>query len=282
MIIYFNGQFMLKNEVKVSPDDRGFLFADGAYEVIRAYHGNLFKIDRHIERMARSLRELRIKGPEHEIFKDVAEQLIQNNDLLDGEALVYLQVTRGAAPRRHAFPGSDTPPTVYAYASPFQPFPEKLTHGVRIILVPDIRWTRCDIKSVSLLPNVLAHQQAKENGVDEAIFIRDGAITEGTHTNFGAVFDGQLITYPKSHYILAGITREVVLNLCRELNIPIKEFPILVDDLKKADEAMLLSTTSEVTPVVQVDDWPVGNGKPGPITTTLQRAFRKLTGIPEK
>ena len=164
MIVYFNGQFMPKNEVKISPDDRGFLFADGAYEVIRAYHGKLFKIDRHIERMTRSLRELRIKEPEQEIYEDVAEELIQNNDLLNGEALIYIQVTRGAAPRRHAFPGSDTPPTVYAYASPFQPFPERLTHGVKITLVPDIRWTRCDIKSVSLLPNVLANQAAQQAG----------------------------------------------------------------------------------------------------------------------
>jgi D-alanine transaminase len=277
MIVYFNNQFMPKNRVKISPDDRGFLFADGAYEVIRAYNGKLFEIDRHLKRMARSLRELRIESPGSETFKEVAEQLIRDNNLQDGEALVYIQVTRGVAPRQHVFPGNDTPPTVYAYASSFQPSLEKLAYGVKIRLVPDIRWTRCDIKSVSLLPNVLVHQQAKESGADEAVFVRDGAITEGSHTNFGAVFEGQIVTYPKSHYILAGITREVVLDLCRELNIPVKEFPILADDLKRADEALLMSTSSEVMPVVQVDEWSVGDGKPGPITTTLQRAFRKLT-----
>lgn len=139
MIVYFNSQFMPKNRVKVSPDDRGFLFADGAYEVIRAYNGKLFKIDHHLIRMARSLRELRIESPGSETFKEIAEQLIRDNNLQDGGALVYIQVTRGAAPRQHVFPGSDTPPTVYAYASSFQPSPEKLAHGVKIKLVSDIR-----------------------------------------------------------------------------------------------------------------------------------------------
>jgi D-alanine transaminase len=277
MIVYFNDHFIPKEEVKIFPDDRGFLFADGAYEVIRAYNGKLFRADSHLQRLARSLRELRLDGPDKENFRDIAEQLVQDNKLEDGEVLVYIQVTRGVAPRRHAFPGNDTPSTVYVTATPFQPPHAEMKQGVKIILVPDIRWARCDIKSIALLPNVLANQQAKENGVAEAIFVRDGAITEGTHTNFCAVFDGELVTYPQNNYILAGITRSVVLDLCRELNIPIREFPIFERDLKKADELMLTSTTSEVTPVVQVEDWQVGDGKPGPITTTLQQAFRELT-----
>jgi D-alanine transaminase len=277
MIVYFNDHFIPKKEVKISPDDRGFLFADGVYEVIRAYKGKLFKADAHLQRMERSLRELCMNGPDQAKFRDIAEQLIQDNQLENGEALVYLQVTRGAAPRKHAFPGNDTPSTVYVAASPFQPPQGEMEQGVKIILAPDLRWARCDIKSTALLPNVLANQQAKESGVAEAVFVRDGAITEGTHTNFFAVFDGQLVTYPKNNYILAGITRQVVLDLCRDLNIAVREFPTFERDLKKADELMLTSTTSEVTPVVQVDDWQVGDGKPGPITTMLQRAFRELT-----
>jgi D-alanine transaminase len=276
MIAYFNNQFIPKEEVKISPDDRGFLFADGVYEVIRAYKGKLFKVDAHLQRMERSLRELGLDGPNEEKFRNIAEQLIQDNELENGEALVYIQVTRGVAPRRHAFPGNDTPSTVYVTATPFQPPHAEMKQGVKIILAPDIRWARCDIKSIALLPNVLANQQAKENDAAEAIFVRDGAITEGTHTNFCAVFDGELVTYPQNNYILAGITRSVVLDLCRELNIPGREFPIFERDLKDADELMLTGTTSAVTPVVQVEDWPVGDGRPGPMTTMLQRAFREL------
>jgi D-alanine transaminase len=277
MVVYFNGEFLAKEAVSISPDDRGFLLADGVYEVIRAYEGKLFQAEAHLQRMARSMRELHLSGPSPLELNDVAERLIMKNNLTTGGATVYLQITRGAAPRRHAFPADDTPPTVYATASPSHPSVEKMTHGIKVILVPDMRWTRCDIKSISLLPNVLANQQAKERQVEEAVFVRDGAVTEGSHTNVGAVFKGTIVTYPKSHYILSGITRQVVIELCHQLNIPVKEFPILVDHLPKADEMMLMSTTSEITPIVQVDDWTVGNGKPGPVTVRLQQAFQELT-----
>ncbi|MBN1994796.1 MAG: D-amino-acid transaminase [Anaerolineae bacterium] len=278
MIVYFNGQYLPKQEAKISPDDRGFLFADGVYEVIRAYQGRLFQTDPHLQRLARSLRELQIGGPDPEIFREVAQQLLHHNQLGDSDALVYIQVTRGAAPRRHTFPGSHVSPTVYATATPFNPPREKMEQGIKIILTPDLRWTRCDIKSVSLLPNVLASQQAQESDAAEAVFVRDGALTEGTHTNFAAVRNGQLVTYPKSHYILGGITREVVLSLCANLNIPVKEFPLLEKDLPSAEEMMLLGTTSEIMPVVRVNDWPVGDGQPGPITQKLQQAFRRRVG----
>ena len=276
MIVYFDGSFTPKDDVKLSPDDRGFLLADGAYEVILSYGGRLFKAKEHLKRLERSLRELRIEGADVKSLVDVAEELIPANNLGGGDAKVYIQVTRGAAVRTHAFPDSETSPTVYAAASPFQRPREKCERGVKVILVPDIRWTRCDIKSVALLPNVLASQRAKEAGAAEAVFVRDGMVTEGAHTNFCAVFDGQLVTYPKSHYILGGITREVVLDLCGELGIPCAEFPILESQLREADELMLVGTTVEITPVVQVDDWQVGDGKPGPITRNLQRAFWKL------
>jgi D-alanine transaminase len=276
MIVYLNGQFIPKDEARVSPDDRGFLFADGAYEVVRAYDGRFFKTQEHLTRLERSLRELRIAAPGTQSLGEVAAQLLHHNRLQDGDALLYIQVTRGAATRRHSFPDPAIPPTVYASASPFQQSREKWEGGVKAILVPDIRWARCDIKSVALLPNVLASQEASEQGADEALFVRDGVATEGAHTNVFAVFDGQLVTHPQTNRILAGVTRQVVLDLCRALDIPVRETPVLEWQLREASELMITSTTAEVTPVVQIDDWQVAAGEPGPITTRLQRAFRDL------
>jgi D-alanine transaminase len=276
MIVYYNGQFVSKEKVALSPDDRGFLFADGVYEVIRSYGGKLFKIKEHFNRLAFSLQELRISGLDLGHLKKVAQELIQKNHLEDSDAVIYIQITRGAATRQHAFPDEETSPTVYTAPSLFQPPEDKWATGIKIILVPDIRWLRCDIKSVALLPNVLACQQAREQGADEAVFVRDGAVTEGSHTSFGAVFDGHLVTHPETNHILPGITRSVVLDLCPKLNIPVRESPILAKELNKADELMTLGTTTEVMPVVQVDDRVVGNGKPGPITTKLQLAFYEI------
>jgi len=276
MLVYFNTQYIPKEDVKISPDDRGFLFADGVYEVIRAYKGYMFRIDLHLERLARGLQELRIEGLDMESLAEISETLIQRNKLNE-DATVYIQITRGAAPRKHTFPKTATPPTIYLSASSVHPPLEAWEEGAKAILTPDIRWTRCDIKSVSLLPNILASQEAVEAGAEEAIFVRNGAITEGSHTNVCAVFDGQLLTHPKNNYILPGVTREVVLPLCSELDIPIKETPIQETELPKADEVMLLGTTTEVMPIVQVNDWQVADGKPGPITRKLQQAFRQLT-----
>ncbi|MFZ5517124.1 MAG: D-amino-acid transaminase [Candidatus Zhuqueibacterota bacterium] len=273
MIAYLNGAFLPKEEVTISPDDRGFLFADGAYEVIRSYDGKLFKAGAHLQRLARSLRELRIDFPGVNALTGVAEALIQKNGLQQGQATVYFQVTRGVAPRTHRFPVTPVPATVFASASVFHPHQDELDAGIKIVLVSDTRWTRCDIKSISLLPNILAHQHARDNGAPEAIFIRDGAVTEGSHSNFFAVLDGQLWTGPESNLLLAGITRQIVLDLAMILNIPVKKFPILETRLKRADELFIAGTTVEITPVVRVDDWTVGDGQPGPITKKLQAAF---------
>jgi len=276
MIVYFNEEFISKEEVHISPDDRGFLFADGAYEVIRSYEGKLFKLDEHLKRLARSLRELRITYSGINELKKVAEKLIRINNLSEEQVLIYIQVTRGKAPRTHFFPKEETVPTVYVAASAFHYDPQKLVDGVKIILVPEMRWKRCDIKSIALLPNVLARQQAKDNSADEAVFVRDGITTEGTHTNFCAVFEGQLFTHPVNNHILAGITRKVVLDLCSEMNISVIESPIPETKLKEADELMIVGTTVEVLPVVKVDDFKIGNGKPGSITLELQRKFYLL------
>ncbi len=276
MIAYLNGKYVPKEQVQISPDDRGFLFADGAYEVIRCYEGKLFQVDAHISRLRRSIQELRITYDEIDQLKYVVMRLIQENNLTTDQGTVYIQITRGAAPRTHRFPPKDTSPTVYAYAAPFKPHQNELENGTKIILLSDTRWTRCDIKSISLLPNILAHQLAIDNNATEAVFIRDGVITEGTHTNFCAILNNQLTTAPKSNYILASVTREIVLQLCSKLDIPVKECPILETDLKKADELMLIGTTVEITPVIQVNNLQVGNGKPGPMTQKLQRAFYEL------
>jgi D-alanine transaminase len=276
MIVYYNGSYQSKDEVCVSPDDRGFLLADGVYEVIRAYEGRLFRLTDHLQRLARSLREIRIEGVAVDHLQTVAERLILENDLARSDASVYIQVTRGAAPRRHAFPSAGTVPTVYMTASSFRPHPDNWTRGIKVVLVPDIRWTRCDIKAVALLPNVLANQQAKAHDAWEAVFVRDGVVTEGSHTNVCAVFDGELFTHPLGSHILGGITRDVVLELCQELDIRSHESPIPEPALARADELMITGTTTEITPVVQVDDWQVADGRPGPVTRGLQQAFRAL------
>ncbi len=277
MIAYFNGRFLPNADIRLSPEDRGFLFGDGVYEVIRSYGGKLFQTEAHIKRLRRSLRSIQLPEAIAAEMGDIAAQLLAQNGLTTGDATVYIEVTRGAAPRKHAFPGSDVAPTVYVTAAPFQPVETKFRHGVPVILVPDIRWARCDIKTVSLLPNVMANQRAHAAGAEEAIFVRDGAVTEGSHTNFAAVFGGELVTAPLTNYILDGITRQVVLKLCRALAIPVREFPILAKDLPDAEELMLLGTTTEVMPVVRVDDWVVGGGAPGPITVKLIQALRATT-----
>ena len=274
MIVFFNNSFIPKEKASVSPEDRGFLFADGVYEVIRSYEGRLFKTDDHIERLKRSLRELRIELPPSLDIASIATELLSRNSLESGDALVYIQVTRGVAPRSHAFPDNRTPPTLYMCATAFCHPREIWTKGIDIITLPDTRWMRCDIKSVALLANVLASQQAKEKGAHEAVFVRDGFVTEGTHTSLFALFGGRLFTHPADSRILAGITRSTVLGHCGELKIPVEESPIAEADLPKAEEIMVSSTTEEVTPVVTVNGSPVNQGKPGPMTRKLQQAFR--------
>lgn len=276
MVVYFNGQFLPKENVHISPDDRGFVFADGVYEVIRAYKGVFFKAEEHFQRLASNLSKIGITFPRIESLKSVPEKLLGMNDLLYSDASIFVQITRGVAVRKHAFPDQGTSPTVYISSSKFQTNLEKMEKGVRIILVPDIRWSRCDIKSLALLPNVLASQKARESDADEAVFVRNGVITEGSHTTVCAVLDGKLITHPANSNILKGITRQVVLDLCFQHDIRFQEIPIVAKDLYLASECMILGTLTEITPVVQIDDRLVGNGKPGPVTAKLQQAFYEM------
>jgi D-alanine transaminase len=276
MIVYLNGEYVDHANAKVSVDDRGFLFADGVYEVARVYDGRAFQMQPHMERMAHGLRELRIRDDVAKDIPGIAERLLDENKLRSGDATIYIQVTRGAAPRAHAFPPPETPPTVYVIAKPFRNHPEKYwTDGVAAVTVPDTRWSRCDIKSIALLPNVLANQQAKDQGAFEAIFVRDDVLIEGSHSNLWAVIDGVARTYESCGYILGGITRRLLLDRAAGEGISVREAPIPMKDLPRIQELFLSGTTTEVMPIVKLDDHVIGDGKPGPVTQKLQAAYTR-------
>ncbi|MCF8091025.1 MAG: aminotransferase class IV [Desulfotignum sp.] len=275
MTAYFNGRFMKKDEIRISPDDRGFLFSDSLYEVIRYYPGLLYRPEAHIRRLNHGAAHLKLASKDFSHLIPIARDLIRQNHLADQDALVYIQVTRGAAPRNHPFPDPAPEPTVYICVSGFDPAVKDRQRktGIHAITVPDIRWARCDMKTTGLTANVLANQQAVENGAVEAIFVRDGVLMEGTHSNFMAVFDNTVTTAPLSNYILGGITRETVLDLCRDLDIRVLQEPVYESRIHLASELMITGTTTEITPIVTLNGRPVGNGSPGPKAAELQTAF---------
>lgn len=278
-VVYFDGRYMEKSEVRVSPDDRGFLLGDGIYEVAAAYDGRFVALDRHMDRLRRSLKEARIDGSVADPLETVFQELLDRNGFSEsGKSMVYLQVTRGAAPRSHAFPKVPCRPTVYAYAAPI-PDMGDLESGVGAITRPDMRWSRCDIKVISLIANCLANQEAKESGAFEAILIRDGFALEGTHTSFFAVKDGVIRTAPLSNFILPGITREITIEAVLRDGIEVIESPISASDLVQMDELFITGTTTEVVPIVKLDGKPVGNGSPGPVTKRAMELYRSAAGI---
>lgn len=279
-VVYLDGAYLPKAEAKVSVDDRGFLLADGVYEVVPAYGGTFFRLDRHMDRLARGLRELRIDYDVDSV-PEIHRRLLEENGLADEEvAIVYLQVTRGVAPRTHAFPPGSVPPTVYAFAGVYaRPSRERWEEGYRAITVPDRRWSRVDIKSIALLPNVLAQQAAVDAGVKDALLVRDGIALEGSHNNVCFVFDGSVVTHPTTHEILHGVTREYVLELARENGIRVEERAVQVEEMHDADEIFFTGTTTEVRPCVEVDGRPVADGAVGPVTRRLFDAF--LEGVEE-
>lgn len=277
MIVYLNGKFQPKTQAAISVDDRGFLFADGVYEVVRGYGGLFFEIEAHVRRMQNGLEALRIAIPEGFNLSDIARVLLEQNDLQNAETTIYCQITRGAAAARtHAFPASSVSPTVYVAASLFVPPLEKRQKGIAAVTTPDVRWSRCDLKTVGLLANCLAKQHALESGVDEAIFVRDGVALEGSSSNLFIVKDGTVVTNPKTNYILPGITRQVVLDISHSLGIEANEAPLFIDLLKAADEVFVTHTTGEVVPVVRINAREIAGGSPGPITRKLQTAFTEI------
>lgn len=269
------GAILRRSKVRVSPNDRGFMFADGVYEVIRSYSGRFFLMKEHLRRLRHSLDSTRIKFKGIAAIEPGARELLRLNGLETADATVYVQITRGVYPRRHAFPPRSVIPTFYMEVSRFEPYREEITRGISVITVPDLRWSRCDIKSLALLGNVLARQEAVDKGAFEAIFIRDGLVTEGTHTNVFGVRKGRLVTHPRSGSILGGITRDLIIRLCRRLRIPVDESGIRASELPRIDELFLAGTTVEVMPIVRVNGRRAGTGKPGPITLRLQQAFQE-------
>ena len=282
MRVYLNGEYLPRSEARVSVDDRGFLFGDGVYEVTRAVGGRLFEEEAHWRRLEWGLGQLAIQPPEgfgREAVRDISERLLRDNGLMDGEASVYVQVTRGAAPRTHGFPPPGTPPTVYLAASALRVPWELRAQGVKVVTHPDLRWARCDIKTVNLLPNVLAKQRALEAGAWEALLVRDGVVTEGASTTVFAVMEGELYTHPKDTRILPGVTRDVVLALAREQGLRVHEVAPRVEERQRWDELFLTGTTTDVQPVVSVDGAPVGEGRPGPVARALQAALYRRMGV---
>jgi D-alanine transaminase len=262
-IVYLNGKFMPIEEACVPVLDRGFLFGDGVYEVIPVYGGQLFRLEQHLARLQDSLDAIRLQNPlSADVWEGTLRQLVNSNG--GGELSVYLQVTRGPGRRDHAFPEHITP-TVFSMCNPITPVePEVLHRGVSVVTMDDIRWQHCNIKAITLLPNVLLKQQAIDAGASEAILVREGLVTEGTASNVFMVKDNTIITPPKDKRLLPGVTRDLVLELARAHSIACKEADIPVAALGDADEIWLSSSTREILPVTRLNGVTVGTGSPGP------------------
>jgi len=274
--VFFNGQFVDPAEALVPVVDRGFLFGDGVYEVIPFYQGVPVGMAKHLDRLEYSLAEIALPNPyERSQWLSYIWQLVTRNG--GGDLSVYIQVTRGAVAKRdHAFPPAETPATVVMLASPLHSLPAAVRqHGAAAITVPDLRWARCDIKSINLLPNIMARQQAVAAGAMEAIFLRDGQAIEGAASNLFVVRDGVILTPPKSTRILAGITRDLLLMLARERGEVVEETAIFETDLREADEIWLTSSTREIMPVTRLDEQPVCKGHIGPVWRRLDRAYQE-------
>ena len=271
--VYLNGEFVALEDARLPVTDRGLLFGDSVYEVVPAYGGRLFRPTQHIERLDRSLDQIRMRNPlSHEQWLAVLERLIAQLDGADQHA--YLQVTRGAYPlRTHAIP-EEVHPSVFAFTYAVgEPDPRLASEGIAAITLEDIRWARCDIKATTLLANVLAHSRARDEQAEEAIFVRDGRAIEGTASNLFILRDGLLITPPKGQWLLPGVTRDLVLELAREANVAYAEANITTVDMEGADEVWLTSSTREIMPVTRLNGRAVGNGKPGPMWQRFNELF---------
>lgn len=270
-IVFLNGDYLPEAEARISVNDRGFVFADGVYEVVRLYDGIPFEAEMHWQRLRHSLSSVHL--PEPNINWSELMLSLWNKNQYSGDGILYLQITRGSANRDHGFPSADTEPTIFAKVSGFARPIEAMEQGASAILQDDLRWERCDIKSISLLPNILAYQKAKEAGAREAILHRKGIVTEASRSNVFGVLDGEIHTHPATHRILNGISRQVLIELARQLNIPVVERALFSDELLRADEVFITSTTAEALPVVEIDGHAIGNGKRGPVVEKLQLAF---------
>lgn len=273
--IYLNGKFLSKSDAAMSVDERGTLFGDGVYEVLRFYAGRPLAMDLHLDRMRLSLQRIELSPPgDFDRFPRVASELLEKNGLSD--ARVYWQITRGAAPRNPAFP-KGVPPTVLVAAGPTAALdPDAPVPALTATLMPDERWANCWIKSLMLLPNVLASNAAHKAGFDAAILHRDGTVTEATNANAMIVRAGELWTHPADRWVLNGITRQLVLRCAREIGVTVREINYSTDQLLSADEVLLTGTTINVTCISHVGDQPIAHGTTGPVTQRLHDALTDL------
>ena len=281
-LCYLNGEYGPLRDAKVSVLDRGFIFGDGIYEVVPAYGGKLFRFDEHLARLDRSLSKLRIRNPHTreqwlERCRKLLAALVERD--LGPDQLVYIQVTRGVALRDHVMP-ADVEPTVFMMCNVMKPAtPEQRHAGVACITARDFRWERGDIKSISLLGNVLARQISADHGALETVMFRDGFLTEASGSNVWVVHEGALLGPPKSEHVLEGIRYELIRELCEEVGIAYNLRPIAEADVSSADELLLSSATKEVLPVTSLDGEPVGHGalrgKPGPVYARLHEAYQR-------
>ncbi|MBU5270659.1 D-amino-acid transaminase [Staphylococcus caprae] len=272
--VFINGEFVDEKDAKVSYEDRGYVFGDGIYEYIRAYEGKLFTVKEHFERFLRSANEIGL-DLEYSVDEliELVRQLLHENNVKNGG--IYIQATRGVVPREHSFPTPPVKPVVMAFTKSYDRPYEQLENGIYTVTTEDIRWLRCDIKSLNLLGNVLAKEFAVKYNATEAIQHRGETVTEGASSNVYAIKDGAIYTHPINNFILNGITRRVIKWIAEDYNIPFKEETFTVDFLKNADEVIVSSTSAEVMPVIKVDGEDIGNGKVGDVTRQLQEGFNK-------
>ncbi|MFJ7668757.1 D-amino-acid transaminase [Lysinibacillus sp. NPDC097195] len=272
----WNDRLVLDEKVIIDSQDRGYQFGDGVYEVIKVYDGEVFTLNEHLDRFYVSAEKIKLAIPyRKDMLMQLLRDLVQKNKLATGH--IYLQITRGTSPRQHHFPEKCTPVLIANVKENPRPL-ANFENGVKATVLEDIRWLRCDIKTLNLLGPVLAKQEAYEKGCYEAILHRDGVVTEGASSNVHAILDGVLYTHPANNMILNGITRNVMLTCAKEMGLLVKEQAFTLEQLKTMTEVIITSTTSEITPVIEIDDYVVGTGKPGEWTRKLQKQFN--TKIP--
>lgn len=276
-IYWYDNAFLPEEDVRISPHDRGYNFGDGIYEVFRVYGGNIFEAEAHFERLRLSAAGLKLALPWGlDGLRTVLIELVERNALQEG--IVYLQITRGTAPRNHLFP-TGAAPVALAYTREIARPVQAMEQGIPVVTLEDIRWLHCNYKTLNLLANVLAKQEAADRGAADAVLHRDGIVTESSASNVMIVKDGVVLTHPADNLILHGITRAVTLRLAQAAEIPSDERPFTLDELYAADEAFVTGTTVEITPIVSIDGRKVGSGEPGPITRRLQREFAAAIGV---
>ena len=277
-LVYLNGQYLPLDEAKISVLDRGFIFGDGVYEVIPAYGGKALRFEHHMQRLQNSLDAVRINNPlDNTQWQAILDKLI--SEMGSQDQYIYLHITRGVASRDHKFP-EQTTPTVFVMSSILHPVESSLLEtGVSAVTLDDIRWQYCNIKAIALLPNILLRQQAVDKGAAEAILIRDGKMTEGAASNVFIVSAGVIKTPPKDGKLLPGITRDLIVELANKHGMPIEETAISEDEFLAADEIWLTSSTKEILSVTQINQHPVGDGKPGPIWQDMYNKYQDYKKI---